>query len=71
MRLLGQGAVLHTAKPLSNGTSLGLCVVHGFMRQSGGQVRVYSDVGRGTTMCSAGHGIPQPLLFRHLQREAA
>ncbi len=55
--------MLHAIKPPSNGTSLGLCVVHGSMRQSGGQVRVYSDVGRGTTMCSAGHGIPQPLLY--------
>ena len=26
-------------------------MVHGFMRQSGGQVRIYSEVGKGTTMC--------------------
>jgi CheY-like chemotaxis protein len=26
-------------------------MIHGFVRQSGGQVRIYSEVGKGTTMC--------------------
>ncbi|TPM05409.1 response regulator [Mesorhizobium sp. B2-3-11] len=39
-----------TTKPVGKGTGLGLSTVYGFMKQSGGSLRIDSVVGRGTTM---------------------
>ncbi len=36
-----------TTKPIGQGTGLGLSMIYGFAKQSGGQVRIYSEVGRG------------------------
>jgi len=40
-----------TTKSIGQGSGLGLSMVFGFARQSGGQVRIYSEAGDGTMVC--------------------
>ncbi len=40
-----------TTKPMGVGTGLGLSMVYGFARQSGGQAQIRSEPGKGTTIC--------------------
>lgn len=40
-----------TTKPIGQGTGLGLSMVYGFAGQSGGAVRIYSEIDQGTMIC--------------------
>jgi CheY-like chemotaxis protein len=61
-----------TTKPRNKATGLGLAMVYGFAKQSGGIVRAYSELGQGTTISlylpiamdlprSVPSGAPEPL----------
>lgn len=40
-----------TTKPIGVGTGLGLSMIYGFAQQSEGAVRIYSELGQGTSVC--------------------
>jgi CheY-like chemotaxis protein len=63
-----------TTKPIGKGTGLGLSMIYGFAKQSGGQVRIYSEVGQGTTICiylPRHHGSAETDDAEHIDREQA
>jgi PAS domain S-box-containing protein len=69
-----------TTKPIGMGTGLGLSMIYGFARQSGGQLRLYSEPGQGAMVClylprhhaqedGDDHGAEQTLVPRSEQGE--
>jgi len=57
-----------TTKPIGQGTGLGLSMIYGFARQSGGQVRIHSEPGKGsafTIYLPRHHEAPQEVETPH------
>lgn len=51
-----------TTKPIGMGTGLGLSMIYGFARQTGGGVNIHSTVGRGSEVCIYLPALVEPLV---------
>jgi PAS domain S-box-containing protein len=60
-----------TTKPVGEGTGLGLSMIYGFARQSGGQLRIRSQINRGTTVCLQLPRHEQPIEAQELSLPAS
>ena len=54
----------YTTKPQGSGNGLGLSIVYGFIRQSKGCIKIYSELGHGTRVMIR---LPRALSQRHLE----
>ena len=59
-----------TTKPTGRGTGLGLSQVYGFVKQSGGHVKIYSEVGQGRPSKSTCPGVGRGTRRRACSRSA-